>query len=194
MIALALANSLNALEGNPQAKLHLARHVCLREEQRISKLAGAGGFHTLQAGEGSGNQVQGTSCRLHDPVCWDAVDIKRIIHMVEIDMVQNIDRLRDQIQTHVVLAIDIDRFLEVHVPGVKRRTTVVITRGQKRYCVVAVKRLAVDLIGAVGYTDREGQAATQCNDRRDGDVAKDSGERSLARLKRRYIDRIRGED
>jgi hypothetical protein len=44
MIALALANSLNALESKPQAELHLARHVRLREEQRISKLGGAGGL------------------------------------------------------------------------------------------------------------------------------------------------------
>ena len=77
---------------------------------------------------------------------------------------------------------------------VKRRATVVITRRQERYGVIAVERLAIDLVGAVGYANREWQPAAQSNDRRDGDIAKNSGERPLARLERRYVHGIRHED
>jgi hypothetical protein len=72
------------LESEPQAKLHLTGKVRLRVEQRIGKLGGAGGFYAMQPGERSGNQVQRTVSSLHNSGLGDALDIKRIVHMVEI--------------------------------------------------------------------------------------------------------------
>src|ERR1051326_7861907 len=106
MIALAVFNPPRyQLEHEPQSKLNLSRDVRLRIKQRLIQLTDVGGHHSVQPGKRPGNQVQRAPRCIDNSVRRNAVEVKHVIDVVEIDVVEDVRALHDGIDGDATLTI-----------------------------------------------------------------------------------------
>src|SRR5215813_6489538 len=92
-----------SLERQMPAELDLPGHRGRGIKQGLREIIRRLGNNPVQPGKRSGKQVHWTTRGLDNPVRRNAIEIEHIIHMVEIDMVENVGPLHDR--THRDAAI-----------------------------------------------------------------------------------------
>src|SRR5260370_13880661 len=96
-------------------------------------------------------------------LAWEEVRVERVIHFVEIDVVEQVGSLHDGVQPDAFIAADEDGLLETHVEGVEGGATAAVARRIERRSVIEIER---ESILQARRPHRKWQAAVRVGDGR----------------------------